>query len=203
MFGRVVQVREAGVVAALEQVARDDGLGGLVEDRLEALEVEVSAGGGDDAEAAVLAAVVAEQQRELLGGVDEGVEHEHLAVMALGHEVHVHVCAALHEERVGSIAHAVDRGEQVFDELDPGGLDPLELEVVHEGVLVAGSAGPERDERGRAHRGASRPARAGAAGALVGSAISSSSILQVAAISSSNSSAVKSAGSSRWRPRER
>ena len=58
----------------------------------------------------------------------------------------VQVRAALHEECVGPAADALDRLQQVFDQDDIEGVESLKLEVVEQGILVAGSGWPECDE---------------------------------------------------------
>ncbi len=132
--------------------------------------------------------VIAEHQPQLLRRVDERVDDEHLLVEALGHEVHLHVRAALHEKRVRLLAHAPDCAEQVFDQDDIMWRDALEGQVMLQRVLVARAGRTERNER--------RPRHQATFCEACGASISSSSILHVAPISRSNSAAVKSLGRS-------
>jgi len=151
VFAGVVDVGQPRVVAAGEQVRGHDGLRRLVDDRLPWREVEVAAGRRDDAEALGLGDVSAHEQAKLLGGVDERVDHEHLRVVALRDEVHLHVRAALHQERVRLLADLADRLEQVAHQHDLEAVDPLELEVVAQSILVACAGRSQRDEPRRSH----------------------------------------------------
>lgn len=104
--------------------------------------------------------------------------------------------AALHEERVRPLAHPAYRREQVFGEDDLEVRDPLEVEVMQQRVLVAGARRAERDEGRPCHRALPSWTAGGAP-------MSSSSILQVAPIMSSNSASVKSEGKATSVPRAR
>src|SRR5258708_6600637 len=184
VFVGIVQVREPRVVATGQQVPADHGLRGLVDQLRPDAEVCVAASGVDDAEAPGPGTVAADEQRQLLGRIQERVDHEHLAVAALGDEMHLQVGAALPEEGAGTVAHVHDRAEQVLGEDEVEVLDALELQVMEQSVLVAGPGGPERDEGGTPPtRSPSNPA-----------AIRASSLRQVAALTTANKLAANSAG---------
>jgi hypothetical protein len=64
VFLGVVHVREPRVELARQQVARDDRLGWLIDDRLKAREVQIPARSRDDPQALVLLHIIAEDQAE-------------------------------------------------------------------------------------------------------------------------------------------
>jgi len=142
----VLHVGEAGVVVAAQQAFGDDRLGGDVDHLVPLREVDVALRGGDDPDRARPLDVTPAENHQVLGRVDEGVDHEDLGPVLLGDLVDQRVGAALDEEGVVAAAQELQPVEEVGDQLELVVLDPLELGVAPHRAFVAGPLRAERDE---------------------------------------------------------
>src|SRR6476646_2055286 len=88
--------------------------------------------------------VAAAEQDQVLGRVDERVDDEDLAPVALGYLVHLRVGAALNQEGALVAADPLEAIEKIPDELDLVVLDSLEGQIPLDRSLVTGARRPER-----------------------------------------------------------